>query len=223
MPRDPHGRIDAQKPRRPHVLRVRLDRCGAGRPVLPAAAPVDRALQTVANMRSSSRRSHAAALALAVPLAGLLFSATLGACSNRAVPAPDRPAASAMKSPSCALGVPGARAESRDTPEGVELTFRMEEGDRRMIELRSRVHHAAEGFGPGARQGVGHDGKHRHGGGHGLKPSQLPPYDAVVEDVHGGALLRLFPKADADRDALRAKVHARADEMNRACDHDDHE
>jgi hypothetical protein len=113
----------------------------------------------------------------------------------------------------CPLGVPGAIVTATDTEGGVALTFI---APANTDEMRSRVRDAASLWGPGTHLGAGHDGTHGTGGDHGLKAMQLPPVNTGVDEIEGGARLRLVAIDAADRDALRAKAHERAEHMNAA-------
>lgn len=104
----------------------------------------------------------------------------------------------------CPLGVPHARVAVDNTSDGVALTFT---ADERVSELRTRARYAAAMYGPGVKAGLGHDGEHAHGGHHGLRSMQLPPYRATVTDVEAGVRMVLVPEDAADRDVLTAKAH----------------
>lgn len=121
---------------------------------------------------------------------------------------------------SCPLGIPGASVSAEDTPEGIALTFLAPD---KVDELRERAYYAAAMHGPGARLGVGHDGHHGEGGDHGLQMMQLPPAYAGVDDIEGGARIRIIPAHAADLETLRAKARDRAIKMNAStCPHVGH-
>jgi hypothetical protein len=114
----------------------------------------------------------------------------------------------------CALGVDGAEVAVEDTPRGVALTFTA--APDKLDELRARVQHAANMYGP-RKAGVGHDGQHGSGGHHGLMPMQMPPAYALAEDVDGGMKLRLFPVDEGDLAAIRGRARERAIAMWNGC------
>jgi hypothetical protein len=114
----------------------------------------------------------------------------------------------------CPLGVPGATVTAEDTADGIALTFTSSKD--RVDEMRARARESAAQHGPGERLGLGHDGRHGHGGEHGLQTFQAPPSRSVAEDTENGARIRFVPADPADTDALRAKLRERADAMNAA-------
>jgi len=111
----------------------------------------------------------------------------------------------------CALGVPGSNVIAEDTAQGIALTFVSKD---RAEEMRERANDAAAQHGPGQRVGRGHDGKHGHGGDHGLQMLQAPAAKAVAEDVEGGARVRFAAADPADKELLRTKLRDRANAMN---------
>lgn len=123
------------------------------------------------------------------------------------------PGASILQAPppsECPFGVPETHTHAEDTEAGVALTFT---SSGHVEELRARAAEAAKVHGPGAGAGIGHEGRHGSGGHHGLQGMQLPPFAATVEDVEGGAKLRLTPADPADLERLRARAHARAEKL----------
>jgi hypothetical protein len=62
--------------------------------------------------------------------------------------------------------------------------------------------------------GRGHEGRHGHGGEHGLQVFQGPPARSTAEDIENGARIRFVPADPADKDRLRATLRERADQMN---------
>lgn len=117
--------------------------------------------------------------------------------------------------PGCALGVNGATASAEDTRDGVSLAV---VSMLRTDEIRVRARDAASMYGPDARRGLGHDGRHGQGGKHGLMSVQLPPMRASVVDVERGSRIDFVPVDASDADALRAKVRERATSMSAACE-----
>lgn len=111
----------------------------------------------------------------------------------------------------CALGVAGSTVTAEDTPEGIALSFTSKD---KAQEMRARANDAAAQHGPGQRVGLGHDGRHGHGGDHGLQMLQAPAAASVADDIEGGARIR-FTAADASqKELLRAKLRDRANAMN---------
>lgn len=111
----------------------------------------------------------------------------------------------------CALGVPGSKVVAEDTPDGIALIFTSRD---RPAEMRERANDAAAQHGPGARMGVGHEGRHEHGADHGLQMGQGPTARSTAEDIAGGARVRFVATDSNETDALRTKLHKQADAMN---------
>jgi len=131
---------------------------------------------------------------LAVALGASLLVAA-GACGrSQKTSAATAPSANASSSP---FGVPGAHIEVADTDDGVDivLTATTEEG---AAELQWRAR--AQLYGSGAQR-------------HGLRLTELPPLVAHVDDLVDGARLHLVAKLASQVDELRARVHARAEEV----------
>jgi hypothetical protein len=142
---------------------------------------------------------------------GLLFS--LAACTASTEMRAVRPTTlTQAPSSGCALGVAGALATVDETDKGVSLTI-LSPADR-IDELRGRARHAAALHGPGAREGLGHDGAHGKGGQHGLQAMQLPPATGTFAEIEGGARITLVPADAADKDKLVAKAREGAHRMN---------
>ena len=113
----------------------------------------------------------------------------------------------------CALGVSGATVAAADTPDGIALSFTSKD---RAAEMRERANDAAAQHGPGERLGRGHDGRHGHGGDHGLQMIQAPTAKSAADDIDGGARIRFVPSDPAEKELLRAKLRERATAMNAA-------
>lgn len=149
----------------------------------------------------------------------LLATAALTGCGE--VPPPSSPApapvsTAAMRS-TCPLGVDNAHVAFDDTAKGAELVF--DTTPDRVVELRARVHHAAELHGNGKHAGAGHAGKHGLGAGkHGLRPSSLPKAHATDTETPNGARLVFVPDDDKDLETLRTKLKERAAKMMMRCD-----
>ncbi len=135
-------------------------------------------------------------------------SVALG-CTTGQSPAPVLSHAEGLRG--CALGVSGATVTAEDTPDGIALNFTSKDG---AGELRLRANDAAAQHGPGARVGGGHEGRHGHGGDHGLQMMQAPAATTIAEDIEGGARIRFVPADPADKDRLRAKLRERSEAMN---------
>jgi hypothetical protein len=145
--------------------------------------------------------------ALALLLVSL--AAASAACTTAQSPPPSLTKGEAPRG--CALGVPGATVVAEDTPEGIALSFTSKD---RATEMRQRANDAAAQHGPGERLGAGHDGKHGHGGEHGLQMMQAPTARSVADDIEGGARIRFVPADPAEKELLRAKLRERVDAMN---------
>jgi hypothetical protein len=143
-------------------------------------------------------------------LVGACAIALLTDCTR--APTTPVPTSAPSEEPSgCPLGVEDAQIKVLDTPSGVDLTLTAPAD--RVDELRRRARDAAALHGPGAHEGLGHEGVHMGAQRHGLRLTEMPPMDASVEDVQGGAILHLYAKVAAQRDELREKVHGRVDEI----------
>ena len=139
---------------------------------------------------------------------------TEGPPTKTAVDAP-RPIEPPPKGIECALGVDGTVVVYAETAAGARLSFLAPPPAQ--ADLRERARDAAAWHGPGSHLGKGHEGRHGMGGQHGLQIAQLPPASLVESDIEGGAVID-FTAGDArDTAALRAKVSARAAEMNDVC------
>jgi hypothetical protein len=102
------------------------------------------------------------------------------------------------------MGVEGARVDVSDVDGGVELTVTASTDQ--VEEVRIRARNAAELRGAGSHDGLGHDGQHFGHHRHGLRLSGLPPTDVTVEDVDGGARIRLAAIVPDQIDALRERA-----------------
>jgi hypothetical protein len=148
------------------------------------------------------------AIALA-PLVVAALSVTTGCASQpRARPrlVPDEQAGA------CPLGIREAVVIASDVPGGVDVIFTSDSSSR-VDEIRIRVRDVAMSHGPSSHAGLGHDGEHRQNHGHGLKLSEAPRADVLVEDVESGTRLRLVAVDPGARDALRARIHQRIEEL----------
>lgn len=112
----------------------------------------------------------------------------------------------------CPLGIEGALASSVRVERGVFLTLLTT--PEKLDDLRLRARHAGSVHGPDARVGLGHDGKHGEGGGHGLQAFQLPPFDATVFDIESGVVIALMPVDAADGPVLVERVANGVHRMN---------
>lgn len=142
-------------------------------------------------------------------LALLFVTLAAAACTTAQTPAPTLTQGEAPRG--CALGVRGATVVAEDTPDGVALSFTSKN---KPEEMRERANDAAAQHGPGERVGRGHEGRHGHGGDHGLQLAQLPATKSVAEDIENGARIRFVPADPAEKDLLRTKLRERADAMN---------
>jgi hypothetical protein len=142
-----------------------------------------------------------------LPLLIVVLPAT-GCGRSEFVPSAPAPASSAA----CPLGVPGARVDAIDSPEGVDL--RITAPADRVDEVRHRARDAAQLHGIGAHQGLGHEGKHLGAQRHGLRLTELPPIRTMVEDVDGGAQIALVARLPEQVSDVRSFVRARVDVVN---------
>lgn len=165
---------------------------------------------------------------------------TLVACGNQrasgqanaptAAATTDGPPAAVATAPGCPLAVPGTVENVVDTEGGVAITFTAPAGQ--VDDVRARVRQMAQqgmmaacpchgmmgDAGAPMAMGRGMGGPRM---GPGMMERQgmrgLPPADARVEDVSGGARLTLTAKNPADVDALRAHVRMHFDHMKAGC------
>jgi len=149
-------------------------------------------------------------LALVLVSLGALAGGT-AACTTAQTPAPTLTKGEAPRG--CALGVAGATVVAEDTPDGIALSFTSKD---RAAERRERANDAAAQHGPGERLGAGHDGRHGHGGEHGLQMMQAPTAKSAAEDIEGGARIRFVPADPAEKELLRTKLRERVAAMNTA-------
>jgi len=124
-------------------------------------------------------------------------------CAQSNGPTDLAPGASA-RAVACPLGIEGARVTVADSADGVELTITADPVH--AAEVRSRARDAAALRGIGAHKGQGHDGKHLGAHRHGLRLTALPPVNASVEDVDGGARIRLAAVVPEQVEALRERA-----------------
>ena len=143
-----------------------------------------------------------------------------------------------MGSARCPAEVPGTQLSATDTQDGEAITFTTSPDQE--AELRGCVHAMADmhnrrqqagGMQPGGMEPGGmHQGMHRgaapmgpgamgSGAGEPMGMMMPPPSQASVEDVPGGARLRLTPNDPADLDRLRGVVRMHAEHMSqtRSC------
>jgi hypothetical protein len=150
-------------------------------------------------------------MGVAIAFTAVALSACGGESTARPVAA--SPIAAAT---SCPLGVRGTVIAIRDVGEGVELTFTSRD---HADEVRRRVLEVSAVHGAGAHRGVGHEGEHGIGQGHGLHLGDLPPMSAAFEEVPGGARLQLAAIDPEHASTVRDEVRRRASSMqNRVCD-----
>jgi len=146
----------------------------------------------------------------ALALAPLVAAGMITACASqpRARPGfvPDE------QGGACPLGIRETLVTAVDAPGGVDVTFTSDSSSR-VDEIRVRARDAAMAHGPGSHTGLGHDGEHLQGHGHGLKLSEAPRANVSVEDIDSGTRLRLVAVDPAARDALRARIHQRVEEL----------
>lgn len=135
-------------------------------------------------------------------VAALTFAVT--ACSA----AREAPILHAPTSTSCPLGVPGTEIAARDVEGGLELTFVSRD---HVADLRRRALDVSAAHGPGAHLGVGHNGEHGSGQGHGLHLSDLPPMSIAFEEIPNGATLRFTPIEPDQTTTVRQELRRRAD------------
>ncbi len=152
-----------------------------------------------------------------IGVVGVLLAAALGGCGRSQANAPAAPATvvtsaemdAGPRRDACPVGVEGARIAIADAPGGADLTLTASAD--RVPELRQRLRDAASLYGVGAHRGLGHHGAHLGAQRHGLRLTELPPLDARVEDVDGGARMHLRAKVPSQADELRSRLHARVE------------
>jgi hypothetical protein len=154
--------------------------------------------------------------AVAFLVGGGALAMAMVACACQPSPKePPREAPAAARArlgprPPCPLGVPDATILAQETNDGVAVVFTSKDHEE---ELRQRVFDVSAQYGPGARFGKGHAGTHGLGGRHGLQVQELPPVTLSMNEIDGGARLRVTPVHPEDRDGVRAKVRARAEKL----------
>lgn len=135
--------------------------------------------------------------------ARVLLLVLVAACSPVAMAAQTDP----EPSTTCPFGVRGARVELENTSDGVQIKLRAF-GD--VEEVRRRAVDAAAMYGPGAHQGLGHDGQHGTGERHGFGLGQLGvPVSTLVENTPDGARILVWPKQPEDLDKMRTALAKR--------------
>lgn len=113
-------------------------------------------------------------------------------------PAAELPVLDAPEQSGCPLGVPGSKVVFEETPEGGALTFTAP--PERVEELRERAR----------RTFVADRGRSR-------ETSRWPRAHAVDAPVDGGSRVSFTAIDPNERDALRAKLKARAEDMTSGC------
>jgi hypothetical protein len=146
---------------------------------------------------------HAAAAVILVACASAEPSPPL-------VPASGPPAARAVPitGSGCAFGVRGAKASIENVSMGVIVTFTVEDAAS-VEELRDRVKNVAAQHGPGAHEGMGHDGAHGSRDHHGLHLSEMPPVETSSQSVDGGARLHVLARSTADVRSVQNQMWSR--------------
>jgi hypothetical protein len=107
----------------------------------------------------------------------------------------------------CPLGVPDARIDVEDVPDGVDAVFTT--SSVHVNDLRHRVRDQAAIHGPDAHLGTGHGGVHGTGQGHGMRLWDMPAREASVVEVDTGARLHVVASDGAHVAELRARVRER--------------
>ena len=153
-----------------------------------------------------------ASTAFALLSVGTLSLATAAAAQSTAV-APATGHAETMMG-ACPMTVPGTKVSAVDSANGETLVFTTTDD---VAALRTRVrsmadmhnqHHAAGGM-HGGMMGGG-----MMGSGKGMAGKvKMPPSNATVSDVDGGASITLTPVTPADLPQLQAAVRAHATQM----------
>lgn len=158
-------------------------------------------------MNAKIRRRCRAARILTLAVVRLGIVVLAGACASS--PPRTQTALSGPPTPAhaCPLGLVSG-VDIEDTRDGVDLTFVTTPA--RVADLRRRVREAAKAHGPGAHEGLGHEGLHGMGQRHGLRLWDMPPVQTTVTDVDRGARLRLVAIDASRTDALRTAMHERA-------------
>jgi hypothetical protein len=112
-------------------------------------------------------------------------------------------------STTCQFGERGVRVAVNDLPDGVEIVVTT---IRDVDELRHRARDVAAMYGHGAHRGLGHNGKHGDGAGHGLRLAELRSMVSAVEtDIPDGATIRVTPLDPAKVAEVQSDVGARAE------------
>ena len=96
-----------------------------------------------------------------------------------------------------------------DAADGADLTLHAP--PERLADLRRRARDVASLYGAGAHKGLGYHGAHLGAHRHGLRLADLPPLEASVEDVDGGARIHVRARRPPDVDSLRSSLRARVD------------
>lgn len=126
----------------------------------------------------------------------------------------------------CPMSTPGARVTAAATPTGEVLTFSTATPGM-VADLRQRVRDAAalhnsnhtsggmhgDMLGRGSMGGTSGMMSGTNGTEHQMGMAPIPPSQATVDDVDGGASLTLTPSAPADLERLQAIVRERAERM----------
>jgi hypothetical protein len=149
-------------------------------------------------------------LSKVLPLGALLF---LAACASPA-PRPLAPAAElpATSGDGCPLGVKGAKVTMQAIEKGAVVTFTAAT-PATLDELRLRVKNTSEQHGKGAHRGVGHNGTHGTGEGHGMHFSDFPPVHTDFEVVDGGARLHVLAVSEGDVRVVRERLNERLPQL----------
>ena len=158
--------------------------------------------------------------------------AVVGACAKKPTPQPnaetqETTGATMMAPADCPIAVPGANVETTETTDGMAMTFTTS-GD--VAELRRRVRAMGEhmnarasayggGMGPGmmaeadggGRMGMGMHGRGMMAGGAGPPAGRrgmgiMPSVRCEVDDVEGGARMRVSPSDPSERGDVRRRM-----------------
>jgi hypothetical protein len=76
-----------------------------------------------------------------------------------------------------------------------------------------RVKNTSQQHGKGAHLGVGHDGMHGTGEGHGLHFADFPPVRTDFEPIEGGARLHVLAVNDGDIRVVRERLNERLPQL----------
>jgi hypothetical protein len=146
------------------------------------------------------------------------LSLTADAAAQTTTVAPATGHSDAMMA-ACPMNVPGTKVSAVDTANGETLVFTTTDD---VAALRSKVrsmaemhnqHHATGGTHDGM-MGGGMMGGGMMGSGKGMEGKvMMPPSNAMVADVEGGASIALTPIAPADLQQLQAAVRTHAKHM----------